>query len=311
MLIKIGTRGSKLALWQAHHFADLLQKSGVQTEIIVVETKGDKILDVALSKIGSKGVFTEELESKLLSGNIDIAVHSAKDLPSQLPDNLHIIAFGEREKVNDVLVSFDDKLRLDNSVHSFIIGTSSTRRVALLKHYFPNNSVVDIRGNLQTRIRKLEEGQCNALLLAYAGVHRMGYDKYIVQQLSIDIFTPQAGQGAIAIEASTNLSSEKYQIVRQTINHTPTQICIESERTFLKTMNGGCSIPAYVLATFVSDNQIEIKGGIISLDGKININKNIKTSVESSQNEAINLANWVLENGGSEILKEIKSNSNN
>src|SRR5688500_18152125 len=149
-LIRIGTRGSKLALWQAQHIAELIKPSGYSTEIIPIDTRGDKILDVSIAKIGSKGVFTEEIEEKLLDGSIDIAMHSAKDLSSTLADELELIAFTEREVVNDVVISFDKNMKLTNP--NIRVGTSSTRRVAFLKHYYPNAEAVSIRGNLQTRV---------------------------------------------------------------------------------------------------------------------------------------------------------------
>src|SRR5688572_18452480 len=157
-IIRIGTRGSKLALWQANHVAELIRASGYSTEIIPIDTTGDKILDVSIAKIGSKGVFTEEIEEKLLDGTIDIAVHSAKDLPSTLPDELELIAFTEREVVNDVVVSFKRNMSLKDP--GIRIGTSSTRRVAFVKHYYPHAVTLPIRGNLQTRINKLQAGEC-------------------------------------------------------------------------------------------------------------------------------------------------------
>jgi hydroxymethylbilane synthase len=201
MKIKIGTRSSKLALWQAYYIQDLLKAAEVDSELVLIETKGDQILDRSLAKIGSKGVFTQELEDQLRAGTIDIAVHSAKDLQSSLPDDLSIIAFTERERVNDVLVSHDKSLSLTGG-REFVVGTSSTRRVAMLKHFCPHITTVDMRGNLQTRLRKLEEGQCDALLLAYAGVHRMEYDDLIAEYLPTHDFTPAVGQGSVAIEAA-------------------------------------------------------------------------------------------------------------
>src|SRR5690554_4482100 len=172
--IRIGTRGSKLALYQANHVAGLLKLKGLDTEIVPIETLGDKILDVSISKIGSKGVFTEEIEEQLRAGHIDIGVHSAKDMPSELPDGFELVAFTERELVNDVLVSLDKNITLDTN--PLVVGTSSNRRLATLKRFYPHVKTVAMRGNLQTRVAKMEAGQCQALLLAYAGVHRMGYD---------------------------------------------------------------------------------------------------------------------------------------
>ncbi|MFN8353727.1 MAG: hydroxymethylbilane synthase [Spirosomataceae bacterium] len=302
MKIKIGTRGSKLALWQAEYVAETLQKGGLATEIVIIETTGDKILDRSLSKIGSKGVFTEELEEQLRTGEIDIAQHSAKDLQSSLADDLELIAFTERERVNDVLVSFDKSLSLDSG-KPFVVGTSSTRRVAMLRHYYPHIQVVDMRGNLQTRLRKLEEGHCDALLLAYAGVHRMGYDQYVTQHLNIQRFTPAVGQGSVAIECAKTLDATKKSQIRALLNHPQTEQCIMAERAFLATMQGGCSIPVFGLASLL-DNTINLTVGIISLDGQ----QILTETIEGTHPQAIGqqAANRLLGKGGDEILKEIR-----
>ena len=265
MTIRIGTRGSQLALWQAHYIEKLLNKVDIHAEIVIIQTKGDKILDKALSKIGSKGVFTEELEQQLRDKKIDIAVHSAKDVPSTLPEDLPLLAFTEREIVNDVLVSFDSTAQLNEK--SLIVGTSSTRRVALLRHFYPQVQTVDMRGNLQTRLRKLKEGQCQALILAYAGVHRMNYHAHITQRLSLNEFTPAVGQGSIAVQIHDSLSDKKRDRLARAINHLPTAICLQTERAFLRTLQGGCSIPVFGLATWQRE-KIHLTGGIISLDGK-------------------------------------------
>lgn len=305
-MIKIGTRGSKLALWQAYHIQDLLKNNGMDAEIITIETKGDKILDVTLSKIGSKGVFTEELEEALRNGSIDIAVHSAKDLPSSLPDDLEIISFTEREKSNDVLVSLNPDLKLDEN-STFVIGTSSTRRNALLKHYYPNVKTCDMRGNLQTRMRKLEEGNCDALLLAFAGVHRMEMDKFIVQHLDLYQFTPPVGQGTVAIEASVNLNSEIRSAIILATNDELTNIMLQAERAYLNKLDGGCSIPSFAMASIV-DNEFIIEGGIVSLDGSKIVRKTIKGSLDEAKHLGQQLAETVLNDGGAEILIQIRQN---
>ena len=202
-IIKIGTRASKLALWQAYYVADLLKQAGMESEIVQIDTKGDQVLDVSISKIGSKGVFTQELEDQLLDGRIDIAVHSAKDMPSRLGEGLELIAFSVREQAQDVLLSTKKGVSLSDS--HLVVGTSSTRRIATLKHFYPHVNTVEVRGNLQTRIRKMEEGLCDALLLAYAGVFRMGYADSVGEHLDINQFIPAVGQGSIAIEACTSL----------------------------------------------------------------------------------------------------------
>ena len=305
MHIKIGTRGSKLALWQAYHVEEQLQKAGMTTEIITIETKGDKILNVSIAKIGSKGVFTEEIEDKLQSGSIDIAVHSAKDMQSTLPDGFELIAFMERERCNDVIVSRNPELQLASGT-SFRLGTSSTRRVATLKSLYPHIETVPVRGNLQTRIRKMDEGDCDALLLAYAGVHRMGYEAMIAEHLKLNEFTPAVGQGSVAIEVNENLDDAKKHAVRAALNHTDTESCLLAERAFLKTMDGGCSIPVFGLAT-LSGDKLQLTGGIISLDGSQTIRKEQTGSINEGARLGHQLAEEVLGSGGAAILESIKN----
>jgi hydroxymethylbilane synthase len=302
--IRIGTRGSKLALWQAEHVASLIKPSGYRTEIIPIETRGDKILDVSIAKIGSKGVFTEEIEAKLLDGTIDIAVHSAKDLSSDLSDELELIAFTERELVNDVVISADKSKKL--STPGLRIGTSATRRVAFLKHYYPHVDAVSVRGNLQTRFAKLQAGECDALLLAYAGVHRMGLDEYIIEKIETSYFVPAVGQGSIAIECHKKLPFDKKEIIERWVNHAETEDCIRTERAFLKTLQGGCSIPAFGYAHF-DGNVITLKAGIISLDGqRVVKSKQSGTPLENKE-LGERVAREVLENGGEQILWEIRN----
>ena len=303
MKIKIGTRGSKLALWQAHHVRDLLERQGAETDIATIETKGDKILDVSISKIGSKGVFTEEIEDQLASGDIDIAVHSAKDMQSELPTGFELIAFGEREKVNDVLISNHKEFNLDGA--NLIIGTSSTRRIAFLKKYYPNVKTVPIRGNLQTRIRKMEESQCDALILAYAGVNRMGYNDKIVHEFDQNTFIPAVGQGSIAIEVYDTLDNTKRSFVRKCINHKLSETAILAERAYLKKMQGGCSVPIFGLAQ-IDNEEVVINGGIISLDGSKVVLSKTKSSIASPEEAGQILGDYILNNGGAEILEQIR-----
>jgi hydroxymethylbilane synthase len=302
--IRIGTRGSKLALWQANHVAELIKPSGYQTTIVPIETKGDKILDVSIAKIGSKGVFTEEIEEKLLDGSIDIAVHSAKDLASHLNDELELIAFTEREIANDVVVSLNKNISLKNE--NIRIGTSSTRRVAFLKHFYPQAEAVSIRGNLQTRIEKLKAGHCDALILAYAGLHRMGYDDVIVDKIETSYFVPPVGQGSIAIECHKKLAFEKKEIIERWVNHRATEDCIRAERAFLKTLEGGCSIPSFGYA-WMEGELLTLKAGIISLDGQRVVKIKRSGPVEEGKELGKGIAIDVLAEGGSEILQEIRN----
>ncbi|WP_266363514.1 hydroxymethylbilane synthase [Tellurirhabdus rosea] len=305
MNIKIGTRSSRLALWQAYHIQNLLQADGIATELVLIETKGDKVLDRSLSKIGSKGVFTQELEDQLRDGTIDIAVHSAKDMQSSLPEDLEIIAFTERERVNDVLVSHDKSLSL-TSGKEFVVGTSSTRRVAMLKHFCPHIRTVDMRGNLQTRLRKLEEGQCDALLLAFAGVHRMEYDDLIAEYLPTADFTPAVGQGSIAIEVADTLSEEKRQAVRRLTNHPETEACLRAERAFLRRLEGGCSIPVFGLATLTDEGHVSLTGGIVSLDGEQMLRETFTGPKEDAERLGHELAESILAQGGAEVLQSVR-----
>lgn len=315
--IKLGTRGSKLALWQAEYIRETLERGGMSVEIVIISTKGDQILDRSLSKIGSKGVFTEELEEQLRSGAIDIAQHSAKDLQSELSDDLELIAFTEREKVNDVLVSFDKSLSLESG-KPFVVGTSSTRRVAMLKHYYPHIQTVDMRGNLQTRMGKLESGVCDALILAYAGVHRMGYEEHIAEVISTDKFTPAVGQGSVALECAVSLDPIKKAKIRELCNHTETEQQLLAERAFLRRLQGGCSIPVFGLAGLresrgnfnsqltTHNSNLELTGGLVSLDGSEILKETITGNDPKMMGEA--LAEKILSLGGDRILKEIRAN---
>lgn len=301
--IRIGTRGSKLALWQANHIAELIKPSGYQTTIVPIETKGDKILDVSIAKIGSKGVFTEEIEEKLLDGTIDIAVHSAKDLASHLNDELELIAFTEREIVNDVVISHKKNISLQTD--GIRIGTSSTRRVAFLKHFYPNAEAISVRGNLQTRVEKLKAGHCDALILAYAGVHRMGYDDLIIDKIETSYFVPPVGQGSIAIECHKKLGFDKKEIIERWVNHRATEDCIRAERSFLKTLEGGCSIPSFGYA-WIEGDLLTLKAGIISLDGQRVVKIKRSGPVEEGKELGKGIAVDVLAEGGSDILQEIR-----
>ena len=301
MKIRIGTRKSKLAMWQAEWVKNNLEKGGAQVELVPIITKGDKVLDVSISKIGSKGVFTEELENLLVTGAIDIAVHSAKDMQSRLPDGFEISAFSKKEKSNDVLVS-NETLTMNSE--GITLGTSSTRRVAFLKHFYPHIKIVEMRGNLQTRLSKMSDGACDGLILAAAGVIRMNYQHLIQEELPVDEFTPPVGQGSIAIENHIDLDPEIKDMVRKFNNDPITEKCIRAERSFLATMDGGCSIPIFGNAK-PAEEGIEISGGIISLNGQQVIRKNMLG--EDASKLGKQLANEVLKAGGEKILREIRT----
>jgi hydroxymethylbilane synthase len=283
----------------------MLNENGFATEIVPIETLGDKILDKPIAKIGSKGVFTEEIEVLLKNGDIDMAVHSAKDMPSTLPDNFSLIAFTEREKVNDVLVSYDRCMSLENKEKPICIGTSSVRRVAMLKYFYPHIRTVNMRGNLQTRIEKMKSGACDALMLAYAGVKRMNYADLIVHKFPETEFVPPVGQGSIAIEAYKSIDENLKDKIRAFVNHAPTESALTAERAYLKELQGGCSIPVFALGESIGE-MIRLTAGIISLNGNIMIKKILIGEKKIAAEIGKNLGKRVLEAGGKKILSEIK-----
>lgn len=303
--ISIGTRKSKLAMWQTNTVAKALEDAGMETSISSMETIGDKVLNTSIAKIGSKGVFTEELEEQLATGVTDIAVHSAKDMQSSLPEGFELIAFTEREKVNDVLLSEDKTIDLSDTSRKITIGTSSVRRVALMRHFYPHVETVEMRGNLQTRIQKMKDGACDALMLAYAGVKRMEYDDMIVKIFSEDELIPPVGQGCIAIEAATSLSTEKREGVRACLNNSESEACLLAERAYLKQLEGGCSIPAFGLAKLDGD-QLTLSVGLASLDGSTILKKTMQGPISEAEFMGKEAGKYILENGGREMLKEIR-----
>ncbi|MBT2558099.1 hydroxymethylbilane synthase [Hymenobacter sp. ISL-91] len=304
--IRIGTRGSKLALWQANHVADRLKAAGLEPEIVIITTKGDIVLDRSLDKIGSKGVFTEELEDGLRTGHIDVAVHSAKDVQSSIPDDLELLAFMEREKVNDVVLSFDADLDLNRP--DLVLGTSSTRRRAMLRRFMPHATTADVRGNLQTRLRKLEEGHYHGLVLAFAGVHRMEYDGLIRHVLPETQYVPATGQGSVAVECARNLEPAFKAELHRLLDHPATHTCLRAERAYLRTMEGGCSIPSFALATLSPDGQtVQLHAGLISLDGAQLLEETRTAPAAAAAQLGIEIAENILSRGGREILEEIRS----
>lgn len=298
-VLRIATRKSALALWQAEWVKSRLEASGHSCELIMLETIGDKKLDTTIAKIGSKGVFTEELEALLEMGEVELAVHSAKDLASELPEGFELIAFGPREDVHDVLVSHK---QIDIS-QPLMIGTSSTRRVAQLAKYYPHFKTTPVRGNLQTRIKKMEEGACDVLLLAKAGVIRMNIEDLIKYEFPLEQLTPAAGQGSVAVEVHEQLPADLREAIRSATNDLQSERAILAERAFLRGMNGGCSIPVFANAS-LSGNSIHLTGGILSLNGVTELRENL---IGTSPFElGTSLAKSILAAGGDVILDQIK-----
>jgi hydroxymethylbilane synthase len=300
--IRIGTRNSALAMWQANHIASLLAKAGYQVEIIDIVTIGDKILDRSLAKIGSKGVFTEELETMIRNGEIDIAQHSAKDLPSTLAPDLPLIAFTKREAAHDVVLSLDPTFQLSRATSS-IIGTSSTRRRAMIAKTFPQHALVEMRGNLQTRLEKLKSGTCDAMILAYAGVHRMGMDEYIIEHLDLNTFTPAVGQGSVAIQCSTKLSEDLKSAIRNICNDEVSETCILAERYMLAQLAGGCSVPVFGHA-HQQANGIHLTAGVLGLKGEVEL-KAFSTGIDPLV-VGTEVAQNLIKQGAQTLLEDIR-----
>lgn len=303
--IIIGTRSSKLALWQANKVKDELNKHFPELEINLkeIKTKGDHITDVALSKIGGKGLFTKEIEDALLKKEIDLAVHSLKDLPTKLPDGLKIGAILKREDPHDVLIS-RNKTTFKNLPSASKVGTSSLRRLSQLKALRHDLEYLDLRGNLDTRIKKLEEGQYDAIVLAYAGVKRLGFEDKISYHFSPKEILPAVGQGALAVEIRENDKEIENIILK--LNDEESYLISLAERTFLETLQGGCQVPIGIYSE-VKNNKIIIYGMIASLDGKRIVKDQIEGLLEINESKKVGaeLAHKLLQNGGSEILKEI------
>ena len=301
-IIRIGTRESRLAMWQAEWVKSHLTKFYPQLQFVLVpmKTKGDKILDVPLSKIGDKGLFTKELEQGLLSEELDMAVHSLKDMPTMLPRGLTISTFCEREEPRDVFLS-QNGVPLEDLPTGAIIGTSSLRRKSQLKHYRPDYEFVDLRGNLQTRWRKLTESNMDGIVLAAAGVKRLGWEDRITQILPEDMMLPAVGQGSIAIEIVEHRSDIKELLAP--LNHFETEQAVRAERALMRKLEGGCQVPIGALAQVVK-GLITLRGMVASLDGV----RLIKAEAEGTDPEAVGLevADRLVELGALAILAEIR-----
>lgn len=264
MKLVIGTRSSSLAQWQAKEVANQLQQIGIDSELCFIQTLGDAVQNIALTTIGETGVFTKALDEALVSGKIDIAVHSAKDMPGRLQEGIQVSAALKRADAHDVVLTCTEDAHLENMNRRLVVGTGSVRRQAFMKHYYPFHETRLIRGNIDTRIQKLRNGEYDLILLAKAGVMRSGYQELICQQLSLHTFVPAAGQGTIAITTCTE-NKAAHQIISK-ISHSESAIRLAAERAFLQEVEGGCQLPVFAYATIMVDN-LTIWGGISSTDG--------------------------------------------
>lgn len=302
--IKVGTRGSKLALWQAAWVKSALEKQhpDIPVHIVVIKTKGDKILDVPLAKIGGKGLFVKEIEDALLRGDIDIAVHSMKDMPADLPGGLCIGPIPEREMPGDVLISGKGQ-NLADLKPGQRIGTCSLRRSAQILHARPDLKIVPLRGNLQTRLRKLEEGKMDAIVLAAAGVKRLGLAHRITEYLDPSVMLPAVGQGALCIEVRKN-DGETGQAIDH-LDHGPTRTAVLGERAFLNRLEGGCQVPIAALGDVVND-QFTLTGLVADVDGGIVIKETLSGPAHECQAIGTALADALAARGARDILNKLK-----
>lgn len=302
--IRIGTRGSQLALYQANLTKKLLLEKFPEAtvEIVIIKTKGDKILDVALSKIGDKGLFTKELETAIVENMVDIAVHSLKDLPTTLPEGLKLGAVLERGEFRDALVCKDGR-KLSELNENDIIATSSLRRQAGLLRQNKKFKIVDIRGNVETRLRKMEDGYCDAMIMAAAGLQRLNLEKYISEIIDPEVIIPATSQGVIAIESRNNDS--RIDSFLKEINHTATWKAIEAERGFLRKIEGGCQVPVGCF-TKTEGNSISITGFVAAIDGSEYLSDSETGPQENAELTGVKLAEKLIAKGASRILSDIR-----
>ena len=299
----LGTRGSKLAVHQSQWVQARLQElaPGLTISLQRIQTSGDKILDVPLAKIGGKGLFVKEIEDALLSKEIDLAVHSMKDVPTALPDGLDILCVPPREDPRDALITCDGS-RLDQLKPGARIGTSSLRRQAQLLHYRPDFTIEMLRGNLDTRLRKLREGQFDAIVLAAAGLRRLGWDAEITEYLPVQLSLPAIAQGALGIEARSDDSFVRELLSR--FEHRQTRITVTAERALLHRLEGGCQVPIAAHAALEGD-RLTVDGLVASVDGRRVIRHQIHGPASDAQALGTKLAERLLADGGDVILKEI------
>jgi hydroxymethylbilane synthase len=297
-MLTIGSRGSQLALWQARWIQARLQSFGMETRIEIIHTTGDKITDVALSKVGTKGLFTKEIEEALLSGAIDLAVHSLKDIPTDLPDGLTLAAIPQREDPRDAMVGRS----LGSLSLKAKIGTSSLRRAAQLRAKRPDLEIENIRGNVDTRLRKLDEGQYDAIVLASAGLRRLGWENRITELLDPDVMCPAVGQGALAVETRAD-GGEAEQLAKR-LEHRESRVAVTAERAVLRALGGGCQVPIGAYAT-VQGEVVQLRAIIVSPDGTEIIRKRANGASRDAEIIGRALGEELLAQGGRQILEAV------
>ena len=298
MLI-IGSRGSPLALWQARWVQSRLAELELPSDIRIIKTTGDKITDVPLSQVGTKGLFTKEIEEALIAGEIDLAVHSLKDMPTELPAGLILSGIPVREDPRDALVG----MTLAQLPYGGLVGTSSLRRTAQLYALRPDLQIHSIRGNVDTRLRKLDEGQFQTILLAAAGLNRLGLSGRIAEKLEPEVMCPAVGQGALAIETRSD-NGAGFQAA-QALDHAETRAAVLAERALLGTLGGGCQVPIGAHATLSSPETIHLRGIVIAPDGRRLVRTEVSGPVDRAETLGAELGQHLLAEGGRQILEEV------
>jgi hydroxymethylbilane synthase len=305
--IRIATRKSPLAMWQAEHVADALRAAhpGLVVEILGMSTQGDKILDTPLAKIGGKGLFVKELEQRMLEGDADIAVHSMKDVPVELPEGLHLAVILEREDPRDAFVSNDHE-SLEALPEGARVGTSSLRRQCQLADRRPDLGILSLRGNVNTRLRKLDEGEYDAIILASAGLIRLGFADRIRGFIPTDDSLPAIGQGAIGIECRTD--DPRVNALLAPLHHAPTAACVRAERALNRRLEGGCQVPIGGHAT-LADGELHLRGLVGTVDGSEIVRGEIRGPEAAADQLGRTLAEELLEHGAARILRELYANT--
>ena len=303
MPIKIGTRASKLALAQSHWVKEKIESKypHIQVELVTIKTTGDKVLHSPLSKIGGKGLFVKEIEEALLSKRVDVAVHSMKDVPAELPDALMLSTFPEREDPRDALISINDQT-LEQLAKGSTVGTSSLRRTSQLLHMRPDLDLVPLRGNVDTRLGKLNSGGLQALILATAGLKRLGFSSRITQIISPGQILPAIGQGALGLEVRRD--DEQIISLLDFMNHKQTEVIVKAERAFLKELKGGCQVPIAGFGRLIG-GKLHLEGMVAELDGTRLIRDEITGEIDRPRETGITLARRLLRSGADKILEGI------
>lgn len=297
-MLTIGSRGSQLALWQARWIQSRLESFGETCRLEIIHTTGDKITDVALSKVGTKGLFTKEIEEALLARSIDLAVHSLKDMPTELPPGLMLAAIPEREDPRDAMVG----RRLTWLPQGARVGTSSLRRAAQLRAVRPDFQIEDIRGNLDTRLRKVDEGQYDAIVLAAAGLRRLGWENRITEVLEPDVMCPAVGQGALAVETRDDGGAAR-EICRR-LEHDATRFAVTAERAVLASLGGGCQVPIGAYAV-VEGGKLSVRAIVISPDGTRIVRSQDGGPVGQAEAIGKRIGERLLAEGGRQILEAV------